>query len=58
MGVGVLPRVWGKTPFCKGMRKPFLGLNSTWGCLFLVAKCSKKNELHVGAQRLKESVLG
>ena len=26
MGVGVLPRVWGKTPFCKGMRKPFWGV--------------------------------
>ena len=24
MGGGVLPRVWGKTPFCKGLQKTFL----------------------------------
>ena len=23
MGGGVLPRVWGKTPFCRGLRKTF-----------------------------------
>ena len=47
MGGGVLPRVWGKTPFCKGLKKLHLRAKLSLRVPYIGLKFSKGHTYYV-----------